>query len=217
MRHNPLELFYCRTLISVSFLLAAYTWIVPLVTIYPPGALTINATPFLFTENVHMSVPELLFDSEFDPLQPENVSRLAHFASVNHWKYGWNNDETTPGTVNLSTNLQNMGPQPFLLRLSKSVIAAGEIVLKPPATLGENSTYILEFMGPQLSCRNVEQFNRTVSNVTEFTDLGLADTDRSPYSTENTVQMSAMLNAYNVENIYEWQIIQRNMLGAALC
>jgi hypothetical protein len=90
MRHNPLELFYCQTFISVSFFLATFTWIVPLATIYPPGALTIDATPFLLTESVHMSVPELLFDSEFDPLQPENVSRLALFAGAAHCILGYN-------------------------------------------------------------------------------------------------------------------------------
>jgi hypothetical protein len=83
MRHNPLELLYCRNLISISFLLAAYTWIVPLATIYPLGALTIDATPFPVTKPVHMLVPELLFDSEFDPLQPENVSRLALLLASN--------------------------------------------------------------------------------------------------------------------------------------
>jgi hypothetical protein len=204
MRHNPLELFYCQTFISVSFFLAAFTWIVPLATIYPPGALTIDAIPFLLTESVHMSVPELLFDSEFDPLQPENVSRLALFAGAAHWILGENYNQTTPGTVNLLTVLHITRPQPFLFRLSKSVIAAGELVLKHPATLSENSTYILEFMGPQLSCRNVEQFNRTVSRGVwhRFTDLALGIADRSPYMTEE---------------IFEWQITQQNALGASLC
>jgi hypothetical protein len=202
---------------SVSFLLAAYTWIVPLATIYPPGALTISATPFLSTESVHISVPQLVFDPNFNPFLPGNVSRIAKFAGVNHERYAWNNDQTTSGTVNLSTNLQVMRPQPLLLRLSESVIAAGEIMLKPPATLEENSTYMLEFMGPQLSCRNVELFNHTISNTGDFTELVLGEAAHSPYSTKTAMQMSAMDKAYSVSGIYEWQIFRQNVLGGTPC
>jgi hypothetical protein len=97
-----------------------------------------------------------------------------------------------------------MQPQPFLLRLTRSVIAAGELVLKPPATLGENSTYILEFMGPQLSCRIVEQINRTASEEIQrgFTDLVLEAIDVWSYGTEET---------------NEWQITQQDMLGVTPC
>jgi hypothetical protein len=217
MRHNPLELFYCHTFMSVSFLLAAYTWIVPLATIYPPGALTISATPFLSTESVHMSVPELPFDPNFNPFLPENVSRIAQFAGVFHERLGWNNAQTTSGTINLSTNLQVMGPQPLLLRFSESVIAAGEIMPKPPATMKENSTYMLEFMGPQLSCRNVELFNHTIPNTGDFTDIVLGEAAHSPYPTDTAMQMRAMNKAYTVEEIYEWQIFQQNVLGGTPC
>jgi hypothetical protein len=217
MRHNPLELLCCHTFMSVSFLLAAYTWIVPLATIYPPGALTISATPFLSTKSVHISVPQLVFDSNFNPVLPENVSRIARFAGVDHRKYDWNNDKTTSGTVNLSTNLQVMGPQPLLLRLSASVITAGEIVLKPPATSAENSTYMLEFMGPQLSCRNVELFNHTFSDEGGFTDLALGEPALRVYPAENAKHLSAMSKAYSVEGVYEWQIFRQNAIGGAHC
>jgi hypothetical protein len=225
MRHNPLELFYCHTFVSVSFLLAAYTWIVPLATIYPPGALTISATPSLSTESMHLSVPQLVFDSNFNPSVPENVSRIAQFAYVNHEKYSWNNDQTISGKVNLSTNLQVLRPQPLLLRLSESVIAAGEVVLNPPATLAENSTYMLKFMGPQLSCRNVELFNQTVFYNESFTDLAIGDPARSQYPAQTAVEMTAMdkmysttmAKAYNTNEIYEWQIFRKNAIGDALC
>jgi hypothetical protein len=215
MRHNPLELFYCRTLLSVSFLLAAYTWIVPLATIYPPGALTINSTPFELTESMQMSMPELVFDSKFDPLQPEDVSRLGRFAGVWHFNREAYKNETSTGTVNMSTGLQIMGPQASLIRFSKSVIAAGEIMSKPPATLGENSTYILEFMGPQLSCRIVEQSNRTVTN-TSFADLVIGEADHSPPKA-GVFRASAMGMAYVDDEVYKWQIIQQNMLGGTPC
>jgi hypothetical protein len=217
MRHNPLELFYCHTFVSVSFLLAAYTWIVPLATIYPPGALTISATPSLSTESMHLPVPQLVFDSNFNPSVPENVSRIAQFAYVNHEKYSWNNDQTISGKVNLSTNLQVLRPQPLLLRLSESVIAAGEVVLNPPATITENSTYMLKFMGPQLSCRNVELFNQTVFDNGGFTDLALGEPALSRYPAETAMRMSAMDKAYRMNGDYEWQIFQQNAIGDALC
>jgi hypothetical protein len=225
MRHNPLELFYCHTFMSVSVLLAAYTWIVPLATIYPPGALTINATPSLSTESVHIPVPQLVFDSNFNPFLPGNVSRIAEFVGVNHEKYSWNNDQTISGKVNLSTNLQVTNPQPFLLRLSASVIAAGEVVLTPPATIAENSTYMLKFMGPQLSCRNVELFNQKNSYDQRFTDLAIGDPARSQYPAETAIKMSAMdkaysttmYKAYRMNGVYEWQIFRQNAIGDALC
>jgi hypothetical protein len=225
MRHNPLELFYCHTFMSVSFLLAVYTWIVPLATIYPPGALAITATPSLSTESVHIPVPQLVFDSNFNPSLPENVSRIAQFAGVNHGKYSWNNDQTISGKVNLSTNLQVMKPQPLLLRLSASVIAAGEVALTPPATIAENSTYMLKFMGPQLSCRNVELFNQTVSYDGGFMDLAIGDPARSQYPAETAIKMSVVdktysttiYKAYSTNGVYEWQIFRQNAIGDALC
>jgi hypothetical protein len=217
MRHNPLELFYCHTFISVSFLLAVYTWIVPLATIYPPGALTITATPSLSTESVHIPVPQLVFDSNFNPSLPENVSRIAQFAGVNHEKYSWNNDQTISGKVNLSTNLQVMKPQPLLLRLSASVIAAGEVVLTPPATIAENSTYVVKFMGPQLSCRNVELFNQTIFDNVGFTDLALGDPTTSRYPAGTAIYTIAMDNVYRTNEIYEWQIFRQNIIGSAIC
>jgi hypothetical protein len=212
MRHNPLELFYRHTILSLSFLLAVYTWIVPLATIYPSGALTISATPFVLTESVQMSVPELTFDSDFDPFLPENVSRLAMFAWVYHGRYP-NNSYETPGTVNLSTNLQAMEPQRFLVRLSETVIAAGEIAPEPPAAFGENSTYMLEFMGPQLSCRNVELLNQTPSGWGTFTDLALGEAKRDPDPYKIPELNFAIANAYTEPESYEWQTFQQTTLG----
>jgi hypothetical protein len=215
MRHDPLKLFYCNTFLSLSFLLAAYTWIVPLATIYPSGALTINSTPFLLTESVQMSVPGLVFNSNFDPFMPDNVSRLATFARVSHNRSIGNDDQSTSGSVTLSTNLHVEMPRSFLVRLAQSVIAAGQIALGPPASLGENSTYILEFLGPQLSCRNVGIFNKTTPDLGRFTDLVLGEADRNPYSTElpGTMNMSAVDKMYHGHEDYEWQIFQQTVLG----
>jgi hypothetical protein len=201
LRHNPLELFSGYTLMSVSFLVAAYTWLVPLATIYPPGALTVKSTAFRHTDSVKMSVPELQFDSRFNPLHPENISRLAVFAGVDLEEDG-NIDRTGTGTVQVSSNLQPMQAQGFLQRLSRSVIAAGETMPKLPETLGENSTYILEFMGPQLSCRTVERSNRTTANRT-FTDITIGGSRRNPFDV--------------LAKPYEWQIMQQSMLGGTPC
>ncbi|EAT79388.1 hypothetical protein HBH56_100850 [Parastagonospora nodorum] len=216
IRHNPLEQFCFRTIISVSFLLAAYAWTVPLAAMYPPGALTINATPFLLTESVSMSVPDLRFNLDFDPLQPANVSRLSYFARIEHTRVRESNSLTNAETVNLSTSLHPINPQEFLLRFSRSVIAAGEIILNPRATMGENSTYTLEFMGPQISCRDMEQFNRTHPEEGVFTDLMLGEIDPSLSLSDKAVRMSAMEHAY-YNRTYAWQIIQKNMLGGISC
>ncbi|KAH7405647.1 hypothetical protein DE146DRAFT_744015 [Phaeosphaeria sp. MPI-PUGE-AT-0046c] len=209
MRHNPVDLFYRHTILSLSFLLAVYTWIVPFATIYPSGALTISATPFVHTESMQMSAPELVFDPDFDPFVPNNLSRLAIFAGLNHEIYSWNNNQDAPGTINLTTNLQVMRPQGLLVRLSESVIAAGEIALNSSVTLGENSTYMLDFMGPQLSCRNVELFNQTVWGPPAFTDLALGKAER------DTRKPKTLMSSYNMDKGYEWQMFQQTMLGGA--
>jgi hypothetical protein len=198
MRHNPLSLFNRHTILSLSFFLAVYTWIVPLATLYPSGALTVNTAPFVLTKSVQTSVPELVFDSDFNPFVPDNLSRLAIFASVNHEIYSWNNNQGNLETVNLTTNLQAMQPQGFLIRFSRSVIAAGEIALQPPAGLGENSTYMLDFTGPQLSCRNVERFNQTTERA-EFTDLALGKTEHDPGTSETAIDQTNMDENYNLQ------------------
>jgi hypothetical protein len=185
MRHNPVNLFYRHTILSLSFLLAAYTWIVPLATIYPSGTLTISATAFVLTESVRTSVPELVFGSDFDPIPPENISRLASFAGIHYELQNVDKDERTPETPNVRTNLQVMNPQGFLIRFLKSVIAAGEIALEPTAALGENSTYMLDFMGPQLSCQTVERSNQTNSKLWDFIDLALNKTSVRAQMDEN--------------------------------
>lgn len=59
LRHSLLELVNPQVILTGSFLIAVYTWLVPVAAIYPLSALTIAATPFPLTRNVRMSVPEV--------------------------------------------------------------------------------------------------------------------------------------------------------------
>jgi hypothetical protein len=85
IRHNPLELSNPRVILSVSVLLAAYTWLVPFTAIYPPGALTVASSPFSRGLGVPLSVPEVSFDSDFDLMSPQNVSRFSDFQILHQY------------------------------------------------------------------------------------------------------------------------------------
>jgi hypothetical protein len=160
----------------VSFLLAAFTWTVPLAAIYPPSAITIDTSPFLVTERLPISVPEITFTPEYDLLNPGKASHLASFSTGRGTDRGKHESE-------LDLNLQR--PLPFLLQFVQYVILRGEIVQKTAPPSGENATYVLDFMGPQLSCREEKPSNRTVpktlsirdesSNFAEFVDLDLGN------------------------------------------
>jgi hypothetical protein len=113
-----LELFNYRLILSVSFLLAAFTWTVPLAAIYPPSAILIDTTPFLVTERLPISVPEITFTSDFDLLNVEKASRLAIFSIGRGSGSG--------SEISLSFGVQR--PFPFLLQFVQSVILGGEIV-----------------------------------------------------------------------------------------
>lgn len=84
LRRDPLQLFNQRILLSWSSLIAIYAWLVPLAAIYPPGALTIAANPYLLTRGMPISVPEMPLTLRPSPLEITNASRLAISIILEH-------------------------------------------------------------------------------------------------------------------------------------
>jgi hypothetical protein len=168
IRHNPLELANPRVILSVSFLLAAYTWLVPFAAIYPPGALTVASSPFSRGLGVPLSVPEVSFTSDFDLMSPQNVSRFSDFQILHQYPDYDPSHKELPERINISTRIGPVGPLEFLRQFFKLVVTTGEI-LQLPMPPGENSTYTLSFLGPQLSCHRVNHFNHTeVRNTSDY-------------------------------------------------
>lgn len=211
MRHNPLELANPRLILSVSFVLAAYTWIVPFAAIYPPGAMTITSQPFPRIIDVPLSVPQVTFGSDFDPLRPANVSHLAHFDPAIHQYLDNKEGKLMPDQITITTSLGPRRHLPFLRQFSKLTAAAGEIA-QFAMPLGENSSYTLDFLGPQVSCRRVGQFNHTsirnsaftLSDQLVFADLELGEPGKA--RTRIVVEPGAA-----------WQIKQHKMFATTGC
>jgi hypothetical protein len=202
MRHNPLELFNYRVIMTGSFLLAAFTWIVPLAAIYPPGALTITATPVPETGRTRMSVPELVIPQEFDPLRVSGMSKITEFTFEHKALAMSGKGEPLPNVVNMSTTVSPQTPSNLLLRVSKAVILTGEIMQEPSPFRKENTSYSLSFVGPQLSCQRVEHYNHSalLFNRSEpFADLVLGDKNSQ------------------FPIVRPWPIQQNRFLGAMAC
>lgn len=218
MRQNPLELLNYRLILSVSFLLAAFTWIVPFAAIYPPSAITIDTAPFLVTEHLPISVPEITFGPDFDLLHPAEASRLAGFRTAR----GYSREK--------SFSAMPMRPLPFLLQFVQSVIVGGEIVQKTAPPSGENATYLLDFIGPQLSCHGLKSFNRTVPKTldaldgnSQYAELVVLDLGNSTYTSKlgklyytcNT--NSSCGNIQSMESGLTWPITQSKVIASSLC
>jgi hypothetical protein len=214
MRHSLLELVNPRVILTGSFLIAAYTWLVPLAALYPPGALTIAATPFPLTKDVRMSVPEVSFLSNFNSLQYNASSRLARISNLSHRFLGAPVspvDNKWP-KVNVSTTAEVAAIFPFLAPFAKHVVSTGEIIFSPPPSVGVNASYILEFMGPQLSCQRVGLFNHTAlpfptDDPIAFTDLVLGDNNGT---INDAFQLPIRFSS-------SWPIVQNRILATLEC
>jgi hypothetical protein len=172
------------------------------------------------TERLPMSVPEINFSPDFDLLHPEKASRLAVFRMSKYPRY----DEFL-----LSAELQR--PLPFLLQFVQSVILGGEIVQKTAPPSGENATYLLDFMGPQLSCHEEKPFNRTVPKMVDALDMNTSqaklvvlDLGNSSY-TSNLGKLYYTCNTggplcetvQSMESGLVWPITQSKVLASSLC
>jgi len=71
IRSNPFELFNIHTIRRCTGLasVALYIWLVPVAVTFPPGALTIAATPFSSMENFNVSTINPVMADDFDPFQ----------------------------------------------------------------------------------------------------------------------------------------------------
>jgi hypothetical protein len=209
MRHNLLELANPRVMLSRSFLIAVYMWLVPLAAVYPPGALTITSEPHLRTESVHISVLEPPISDDFNAIKTLVMPLLAFISGPNRnepkylqiAEYGHNK-------LSLSYTNSYDRPRESLIDFTRYVVSRGEILEMPPPPSGENSSYTLTFMGPQLSCtESVKSSNGTAQLFTDETETDTYQDLSLGESGQDTLLPGSL----------SWPVTQNKILGTLSC
>jgi hypothetical protein len=205
LRHDPLQLFDRRIFLSWPSLIAMYAWLVPLAAIYPPGALTVTANPHLMTRNMPISVPGMPRALRYSPLEITNASQLANTAMFQHRP---SESQSGSDMVSVETTYGYNGPRSFLQPFAKYVLSSGVISQQAPPAFGDNSSYVLEFLGPQTKCQQVEKIRfSTVLRGGPIDDVSInvPNTTVGPSSTPNMPPGST------------WSITRNKVLGKMKC
>ncbi|KAJ8115503.1 hypothetical protein OPT61_g2868 [Boeremia exigua] len=128
----------------VLFLVASMSWLVPLATIYPPAAMTIQTE--LVTAFVNVNASTMNSTMTYERAITADANSLAYV------------DQAVMPASQLRRmmsyhRIHYMGASGPLKSLARFVMSSGQIV--PMAPLGgENSSYTLTFYGPQIQCAN---------------------------------------------------------------
>jgi hypothetical protein len=207
MRHNLLKLANPRVMLSRSFLIAVYMWLVPLAAVYPPGALTITSKPQLRTELVHMSVLEPPIPDDFNAIKTLVTPLLAFISGPSQDTpkylqlagYGYDN-------MSISYTTSYDRPRESLIEFTRYVVSRGEILELPPPPSGENSSCTLTFTGPQLSCTEiVKPWNETaqlfVNETDTYQDLSIGEPGQDTL----------------LPGLLSWPVTQNKILGTLNC
>ncbi|KAF1843229.1 uncharacterized protein K460DRAFT_407592 [Cucurbitaria berberidis CBS 394.84] len=138
LRSNPFELTRLRASweAPLLFSMAIFTWLIPLAVIYPPSALTVSFRAYSTNKDLYVPVLYPLNPSSnlSDDIGPANL-RL------------YNVDRSALDHMSMTYTR----PNESLFRPAESILISGKI-LDFPSPAGENSSYTLEFRGPQLEC-----------------------------------------------------------------
>jgi hypothetical protein len=171
--------------------------------VYPPGALTITSEPHLRTE----SVLEPPISDDFNAIKTLVAPLLAFISGPNRnepkylqiAEYGHNK-------MSLSYTNGYDRPRESLIDFTRYVVSRGEILELPPPPSGENSSYTLTFMRPQLSCTEiVKPWNETAqlfANETDtYQDLSLGEPGQDTL----------------LPGLLSWPVTQNKILGTLNC
>jgi hypothetical protein len=204
LRRDPLQLFHRRIFLSWSSLIAMYAWLVPLAAIYPPGALTVAANPHLMTRNMLISVPGMPRALRYSPLEITNTSQLA----ITLFQHRPSESQPASGMVSIETRFRYVGPLSFLEPFAKYVLSSGGISQQSAPAFGDNSSYVLEFPGPQTKCQQVEKVRFSAvlegGNIDDLS-INVPNTTVGSSSTPYIPPGSA------------WSITQNRVLGKMRC
>ncbi|KAH9872612.1 hypothetical protein J1614_005005 [Plenodomus biglobosus] len=143
-RTNIVALGHLRSMLRAPllFLMALLIWCLGLATIYPPGALIVMLEAHTFTENYNMSVmnPPVPQDLDLAGIRAFPILSVFGFVGVP------GSDKSPEGEIFVH------GKQKEVLdNVAQSIITNNQVfrLLVQP---GENSTFSLQFRGPQLRC-----------------------------------------------------------------
>jgi hypothetical protein len=143
-------------------LMALLVWCLGFATIYPPGALIVTFEAHTFTQNHNMSVMNPPVPQNLDLAQNDSFPTLATYQSGDVlWTIGkeppsrgFGYSYVTRSKALFNTNLFS-GPRQSLSNVARSILINNQ-VFSSIASLGENSTYHLQFRGPQFRCTRVD-------------------------------------------------------------
>lgn len=128
----------------VLIIVAMVTWALPLVAVVTPATLTVQLSAQPNETTINLAIPNLAYDS---------VSKFAYWEAQDH-------------------TLQ--GPSSRISRLLTAVTSYGSILPISNPQGYSNSSYILDFYGPAISCVDPgnSTFSEQISNLTAAADQG---------------------------------------------
>ncbi|KAF2823394.1 hypothetical protein CC86DRAFT_298749, partial [Ophiobolus disseminans] len=158
LRTKIFALIYPRAIwrAPVLFLMALFVWCLGFAMIYPPRALSVTLHPWRSNRDMKLSVMNPTVEREFNPMLETgwDLPSLSLYQAAS--------------TVQLDKLTLCREPQVAVVNLAKAYLWTGQMsaLPLPPA---ENSTYELEFDGPQLQC-NSTAYNTTIlsRNIAEW-------------------------------------------------
>jgi hypothetical protein len=167
-------------------LMALLVWCLGLATIYPPGALIVTFEAHTFTESHNMSVMNPPVPQHLNYAQDDKFPTLGNYndpsGDDNLFLNIYDSPDANSGRRNfgylyvnpsiLSTRSETKsfsGPSESLSNVAQSIIINNQ-VFSSVVFPGENSTYHLEFRGPQLRCSIVRRNISVPIDGTPFND-----------------------------------------------
>ncbi|KAF2877373.1 hypothetical protein BDV95DRAFT_144558 [Massariosphaeria phaeospora] len=161
LRTNLLALGDLRGILRAPllFFMALLVWCLGLATIYPPGALIVTFDAHTFTDNYNMSVLNPPIPQNLDFAGNDSFPTLSDGGSVAPLVVSYPNPGN--GTEDIVERvLTYSGPAQALNNIAQSVIIDNHVfnMLIHP---GENSTYKLQFRGPQFRCKT-SRYNHSI-------------------------------------------------------
>jgi hypothetical protein len=159
---NPVNFLYPQVIRSakIEYAFATLIWIIPLATIFPPGALRVGFQPNTVVQSLEVStfdptLHRLPRDTNFSRSVFINLTRQALFSISYDGDYVYVRSDFLTLELFQHVNLFRE-PLPEIIRPIKQSLIRGSYLTSPPPTgCGQNCTYSLNFTGPAFKCTDI--------------------------------------------------------------
>ncbi|KAF8541197.1 hypothetical protein BDD12DRAFT_949477, partial [Trichophaea hybrida] len=140
---NPVNFLYPQVIRSakIEYAFATLIWIIPLATIFPPGALRVGFQPNTVVQSLEVST----FDPTLHRLPRDTNFSRSVFINL-----------TRQALFSISYDGDYVEPLPEIIRpIKQSLIRGSYLTSPPPMGCGQNCTYSLNFTGPAFKCTDI--------------------------------------------------------------